>query len=237
MFAWKRSIEPFNLATDIHSHILPGIDDGAKDMEVSLNILRGLSDLGLKKVWLTPHVKENIYPNTFESISTAFEKFSARVAESGININMDIAAEYYIGPGFLKKLESNDKLLTMKDKYLLVEVSMGQEPLFIFETLYAIIEHGYIPILAHPERYIYYHHKKDVYDKLKKHGCLFQMNLFSVAGYYGKAVKTAASRLLESGYYDFTATDIHNVSQLNLLNDKHVRRVLNEYEFKNTLLN
>lgn len=236
MVLWKRRIEPFNLATDIHSHILPGIDDGAKDMEVSLGILKGLSDLGLKKVWLTPHVKENIYPNTFESVSMAFGKFKEDVAEAGINIDMDIAAEYYIGPKFIKTLESGDKLLTMKDKYILVEVSMGQEPLFIFETLYAIAEKGYTPILAHPERYQYYHRRGDIYNKLKKHGCMFQMNLFSVAGYYGKDIRSAALRLLEGGYYDFTATDIHNVRHLDLLNDRHVRKVLNDYDFKNELL-
>ncbi len=236
MFGWKRKIEPFSLATDIHSHILPGIDDGAEDMEVSLSILRRLSDLGLKKVWLTPHVKENIYPNTYESVSMAFNKFKKNIAETDVNIGMDIAAEYYIGPRFIKYLESNDKLLAMKDKYLLVEISMGQEPLFIFETLYAIIEKGYTPILAHPERYKYYHHKTDIYDKLKKHGCMFQMNLFSVAGYYGKDIRTAALQLLEGGYYDFAGTDIHNVLHLNILNDKNVRKVLNEYDFKNELL-
>lgn len=227
---------PFKLATDIHSHILPGIDDGAIDMEASLGILKGLSELGLKKVWLTPHVKENIYPNTFESVSMAFGKFRKDVAGAGINIDMDIAAEYYIGPKFIESLESGDRLLAMNGKYLLVEVSMGQEPLFIFETLYALAEKGYTPILAHPERYRYYHRKGDIYDKLKKHGCMFQMNLFSVAGYYGKEVRSAAVRLLEGGYYDFTATDIHNTRHLDLLNDRRVRQVLDDYDFKNELL-
>ena len=236
MLFGKRRVEPFNLTTDIHSHIIPGIDDGSQELETSLTILKGLKALGIEKIWLTPHVKENIYPNTFESVSAAFEKFKDKVSEAGIDMEMEAAAEYYIGPRFLKLLESGERLLTMKDQFILVEVSMGQEPLFVFDTLFSIEEKGYTPILAHPERYKYYHGRKDIYDKLKKHGCMFQMNLFSVAGYYGKDVKSIAMELLKDGYYDFTATDIHNVRHLEILNDRNVRKILNEYNFKNDIL-
>lgn len=236
MFLRKRRIATFDLTTDIHSHILPGIDDGAQDMETSLALLRGLESLGLKSVWLTPHVKENVFPNTFESVTAAFDKFRQDIAGAGIGLTLNVAAEYYMGPRFLDLLASGAKLLTIKDKYILVEVSMQQEPLFIFETMYEIAGRGYVPILAHPERYKYYYGREDVFAKLRRQGCKFQINLLSVAGYYGRDVRSAAMKLLKSGYYDFTGTDIHNARHLEFLADKSARKVLAEYDFKNELL-
>lgn len=236
MFFKRQKVGEFNLKTDIHSHILPGIDDGSKNAEESLEILTGLEKAGVETVWFTPHVKEDRYPNTFDSVQEAFGRFGERVATEGLNVQLGVAAEYYIGPRFLKLLESGERLLTMKDKYLLVEVSMHQESMFIFDTLYEICQMGYIPILAHPERYVYYHGREEIFGRLRRQGCMMQLNIFSLAGYYGKDVKKAAQRLVKEKLYDFTATDIHHPSHLAILPDKDICKVLNEYHFKNDML-
>jgi tyrosine-protein phosphatase YwqE len=232
----RRKLSGIDLTTDIHSHILPCIDDGSQSMEESLALLRGLVGLGLKTVWLTPHVHENRFPNTYETVLAAFEKFDETVRRESIEVELKFAAEYYMGPRFMRSLESGERLLTIKDKYLLVEFSMTQEPLFVFETLFAIAEKGYTPILAHPERYGYFYGRKDIYARLKKHGCLLQMNLLSPAGFYGKRVKAAAEEMLKEGLYDLAGTDIHNMKYLERLADKEVARVLERYDFKNDRL-
>lgn len=233
MFFKKRGGGHINLTTDIHSHILPGIDDGSHSEDESLELLRGLEKLGVKTCWFTPHIYEDRFPNTYDSISGAFVKLQQRAHEEGIGVGLEFAAEYYMGPKFISLLDTGEKLLTIKQKYLLVEFSMRQEPLFAFETIFSIVEKGYVPILAHPERYSYYDGKNDVFGKFKKHGCLLQMNLLSVTGYYGAQVKKTATSLLKGRLYDFAGSDMHNPGHLELLSHKNVAKVLREYDFRN----
>lgn len=236
MFFRRNKEYAFNIDVDMHSHILPGVDDGVRTVGESLNILRGMQDLGLKKVCLTPHIKEKAFPNTPESLRPVFESLQAETKAAGINVELSLAAEYYLGPVFRKKLESGEKLLTVKDSFLLVEASMYQELLYLQDFIFKIRERGYTPILAHPERYGYYPNREEPYRKLKRYGCLFQMNLFSLSGHHGKAAKARAEMLLDAGMIDFAGGDIHGEHQLKLFRDKTMRKKIAGYEFRNDIL-
>ena len=167
---------------DIHSHILPGIDDGAKNIEESLNMINKIKEMGFSKIIGTPHTYQGLYNNTNESIKNSFNLVKKNLKE---NIEIDYASEYLLDYSLIEKAEKG-VLLAIKGKYILVEMSYLGPSLNLDEILHKIIAKGYIPILAHPERYSYYYRLFNQYYKLKKIGCLFQLNLLSAVGYYGK---------------------------------------------------
>lgn len=196
----------FNGLTDCHSHILPGVDDGVKTLEESLAILDRYERLGMKTVWLTPHIMEDV-PNKTADLKDRFNVL-CRNYKGGLNLHL--GAENMIDNLFEERLQTGD-LLTMGERHdrLLVETSYFTPPYGFYDTLEAIKAKGMFPILAHPERYIYM--SEGDYDCLKSRGVLFQLNLFSLAGLYGKRAKNVAGDLLKKGYYDFTGTDIHTI--------------------------
>ena len=138
---------------DIHSHILPGVDDGAKNVEESLELIRMIRSLGFSKIIGTPHTYPGLYNNTSDSIKKSYKKLKINLTE---NINIDYASEYMLEEGIIEKARNN-KLLCLKDNYVLVEMSFISEPLGLYEIIYEIKVNGYIPILAHPERYCFLH--------------------------------------------------------------------------------
>lgn len=197
--------------TDWHSHILPGVDDGVQTMEESLQILAEYEKIGIKEVWLTPHIMEDI-PNTTESLR---ERFAELQAEYKGNIRLHLAAENMLDNLFEERLESNDLLPLGNDgKHLLVETSYFNPPIGLHDILKRIKTKGYYPVLAHPERYVYMDNHE--YSSLKSSGILFQLNLFSLAGAYGKAVMDKAVRLLKLGLYDMGGCDVHRYSSLKM---------------------
>lgn len=226
------------IQTDIHSHILPGIDDGAQTMDDSIALIRTMYSHGYKKMIATPHVSEDIYPNTRETILAKRDMVRQKLAELSIHIKIDAAAEYMIDETFVK-LAENEELLTIHDNCVLVEMSYLVESPYLDIALFTMQTHGYQPILAHPERYNFYHNNFDRYDELRDKGCLFQLNAIAFSGYYGKGVKKTAEYLLNNGMYEYCGSDIHHLRHVNALNsvlDSKVISQLQEYHFINKKL-
>lgn len=201
---------------DIHCHILPGIDDGAATTEDSLFLTQSLKNLGFSQCIATPHIMGSTWENTPETISSAYKKLND---EKEIPLNLSYAAEYMIDPNFTKLYQS-EQLLTLKDKHVLVEISYLNPPVQLFDIFFELQVAGYQPVLAHPERYIYYHKKFDQYHRIKNAGCHLQLNLLSTVGYYGPVVAEASLKLLKSGLIDFVGSDVHHEKHIQAFDQK-----------------
>ena len=191
---------------DIHAHVLPGIDDGAKDLNESLGILKGMQALGFEGVIGTPHTMHGVWPNTPQTIADSFKRVDSE-KDKAIH-DLRYSSEYLIDDDFINLLEKG-QLIPLKDDLLLVELSYFQPPPNLFEVLFELTNKGYQPILAHPERYRFYFDSTKTFYKLKSVGCLFQLNLMSLVGHYGDDVAAMADKLLKLGLYDFSGSDIH----------------------------
>lgn len=207
-------------STDIHSHVVPGIDDGSPSLERSVELVGKMKDWGLEKLIVTPHVTQDTFENTLEIISEAYGVLRSGLDDAGIEIETDYSAEYRIDEMFVEQLEAG-QVRRLHGDFLLVENSYIQEPYNIDEILFQISMKGFRPILAHPERYIYYYEKTERYDELHGKGILFQVNLLSLAGYYGKEPKKIAEMLIEKGYVDFLGTDLHRRAHAEMI-DKYL---------------
>lgn len=208
-----------NNFVDIHSHLLPGIDDGAKNLDDSKLILEHMKNFGFKKVITTPHTIKTVWDNTTESILSAKKAVIAAFPEISSELSLGCASEYFMDENFVLLFKS-EKLLTIKNNYVLVEMSYLNPPIQLYDILFELQLEGYQPILAHPERYTFFHSKMKEYDKLKKAGCKFQMNLLSSVGYYGKDVLLAADKLLQNEMIDFVGSDIHHQHHLAAFENK-----------------
>jgi tyrosine-protein phosphatase YwqE len=202
------------LGVDLHSHLIPGIDDGAKTMEDSIQLILELQALGYHKIITTPHIMSDYYRNTPEIINSGLYALRAELKNRNIDIEIEAAAEYYYDEYFLELLKT-DNLLTIKKEYLLFELSYLSKPTGVDEVIFQIQTKGMKPILAHPERYPYY--KIADYTKFKKAGCLFQMNILSLTGHYGEHAKNIAMQLIDLGFIDFVATDLHHMHHIHLI--------------------
>ena len=204
---------------DIHNHILPGIDDGAKTVEESIELIKGFGKFGVTDFICTPHIMENYYPNTHETINS-----SLAILENGLKINnldevkVRVAAEHMIDSGFEENLEKN-KILRLAKSYILIEMSYLQPSLNILSAAEKIKDNMLYPILAHPERYSFLHGNPKTYEIYKKEGMLMQLNMLSLSNYYGKEVRKMSMKLLELNLIDFIASDVHNIRQLNALKE------------------
>ena len=218
---------------DIHSHILPGIDDGAENIEESIELISEMKKLGFSKIYGTPHSYPGLYDNTTESIKGSFEKLIKEIPE---NINIDYASEYMLDKSLIEKAK-NKTLLCIKDNYVLVEMSFISEPIGLYDIIYEIKVNGYVPILAHPERYLFLD-IKDFY-KLKRFGCLFQANLLSTTDYYGVSIRKKLDLLLKNKLIDFAGSDIHNMRHVlafdNKVNSKEILNLNQAIEKNNQL--
>ena len=223
LFKSKPSLKELipNGFVDIHSHVLPGIDDGAKNIEESLNLIYEMKDLGFYKIIGTPHTYPGLYDNTSYSIKKSFESLKIRKTE---NIDISYASEYMIDVSLIKMAE-NRTLLCLKDNYVLTEMSFLSPPNKLYEIIFNLKINDYIPIMAHPERYLFLHNDFKEYHKLKQHGCLFQINILSLYGYYGKEILKIANKLLENEMIDFVGSDIHNIVHIKTL--KNERLIVN----------
>ena len=224
------------LGVDVHAHLLPGIDDGAKNLEDSISLIRRLYNIGFTKLICTPHIFEELYPNTSYTILPVLEKVKAKLILEGINVEIRAAAEYMVDENF----KTTDALLCLAEKYLLIEMSYLNETPNIEQVIFDLQIKGYQVILAHPERYNFYHKDYDRYRRLKDMGCIFQLNILSVAGYYGKNVKLVADYLLDKKMYDLAGTDLHHENHMLAL-EKEVTsgklyEKLGHYPFRNRQL-
>jgi protein-tyrosine phosphatase len=222
----------------MHSHLLPGIDDGSPDVPMSDLLIKGLLDLGYKKLITTPHVMSDIYPNTPASIAAAHDLLKKDTQLSNVKFPVLPAAEYLLDDGFATLLQGSDSLMCISGKLILVEFSFAAPPVDYKEKLFQIQLRGYQPILAHPERYFYWMGNKQAYDELKTLGCYFAVNLLSFTGYYGKPCLDVSQYLLKKNYINFLGTDLHHLRHLEMLQLAHqLMPVINQMLDKNSLLN
>ena len=201
---------------DIHSHILPGIDDGASTLEDTKFLLKEMDQLGFTKVITTPHTMNNVWDNTAETIQNALSKVKSELI---LPFEIEEASEYLLDESVITKAK-NKELLTLKENFVLVELSYLNASIQLYDFLYQLQLSGYHVVLAHPERYFYFHTNKKEYQKLKKAGCLFQLNLLSTVGYYGKDAAEIANYLLKKEMYDFTGSDIHHKNHIKAFQSK-----------------
>jgi len=202
-------IELGSLEVDMHSHLIPGIDDGSPDIETSISLIEEFKALGFRKLITTPHINGDYYKNTPEIISTNFEHLVNEVKTRNIDIELEFAAEYMLDHVF-SDLVANRNLLLLGKKYVLVELSYFNPPPHIYEVIFELQVAGYKVILAHPERYSYWHQNMSVYEDLKNRDVYFQVNLVSLSNFYGKQVQHAAQKLIDSGMIEFAGSDVHN---------------------------
>ncbi|MFZ9662181.1 MAG: tyrosine-protein phosphatase [Chitinophagaceae bacterium] len=206
---------PFHLLkTDMHSHLIPGIDDGSPNVETSFHLMQGLYDLGYEKLITSPHVMQDLYPNNAYTINNGYSILKSHWKKDN-DLPIKPAAEYFLDDHFFDTAMKGEQLLTIKNNLLLFEISFASPPLGLREMLFELQLKGFELILAHPERYSYMHfNPKKEFEALKNAGCYFQCNLLSFSGYYGKPVRDAAEFLVKEGMVDFLGTDLHHERHL-----------------------
>ena len=211
--------------TEVHCHILPGIDDGSPDVETSVALVSQLKNWGIRRIITTSHVTESTFENTPETIEIAYNQLRKALDERGIEIEIHTSAEYRMDENFLNQLKGG-RLLPFPGNYLLIENSFFQPFWEIRELIFDLQLKGYNPVLAHPERYMYYHSTPQIYKELHDQGCLFQVNLLSLSGYYYPEVKEMAWKLLEQGMVDMIGSDMHHMQHA-----AHITKFLGSKEY------
>ena len=224
----NKSSNYFPFSTDIHSHILPGIDDGSHNLETSIMLIKGLKKLGVNKSIATPHIISDLFRNNPQSIHSALSLLRAELQRQSIEFELDAAAEYMLDPYFFELLQKREPLLTIYDNVILTEFSYLSPPDELSKMSFEIISGGYIPILAHPERYSFFNRNFRMYNHLVDLGFLLQVNLLSLTGYYGKDCMKAAQYILENSLASFVATDLHHEKHLEMLSDGRNRKLFHE---------
>lgn len=218
----------FPIATDMHSHVLPGLDDGSPDVETSIRLIQGLNELGINKLIATPHIISDLYRNNPQKINAALELLRKALAENNIPVQISAAAEYMMDSYFLELLACPESLMTIQDKVILTEFSYAAKPNEPEKFSFAIQTAGYSPILAHPERYAYYHGNYSIYHRLVDLGFMLQLNALSLTGYYGKGAVKAAEYMLKHGLISYIGTDLHHERHLSILRDSRTRELLHK---------
>ena len=228
------------IGADMHSHLLPGIDDGAEDLETSVELIRGLQDLGYRKLITTPHIIWDLYKNTPTIINEKLDLVRKALKEEGIDVELNAAAEYFLDEHVEELLKKKEPLLTVSGNKVLIEFSMIFPSMNAKDVLFEMLMSGYQPIIAHAERYQYLQQNKEFYDELKDMGCLLQLNILSLYGHYGRTVRELAEYLLAKGFYDLVGTDLHHSRHLEEL--KHaemtpaLKKAFDSGQISNSLL-
>ena len=222
------------LKTDIHSHFIPGIDDGAPDMEASITLIKKMQELGFSKVITSPHVMSDFYQNSSETILNGLADVRAELKVQNINMEIEAAAEYYIDYEFEQKI-GKEKFLTFGDNYILVELSFMEAPRNLFDIIFKLQLEGYKVVLAHPERYNYYSIKD--YEELISRGVLLQINLLSLIAYYSPQIKKKTEALINSGMVSLVGTDCHNMNHAELYEKCQTKKAWHDLVNSGKLLN
>lgn len=241
---FKKAAKPITadlsfIGVDMHSHLLPGIDDGLKEVEQSVEFIKQLQLLGYRKLICTPHIFSDLYPNTPQTIFPKLDLVRNALIKEGIKMEIEAAAEYMIDHDFgqLLAVSKKEHLLTIAGKYILVEMSYLSPSPNVEQTIFDLRMLGLIPILAHPERYNYYHGKFEQYERFKELGCLLQVNLLSLSGGYGPSVQKAAEKMFKTGLVDLLGTDMHHERHLAMLQKLAKKKEFYDIVTGATLLN
>jgi tyrosine-protein phosphatase YwqE len=228
------------LGTDMLSHLIPGIDDGSPDSGTSLRLIRQLYAMGYSKIITTPHIMQGFYNNTPSTILPGLELLRGELERLDIPVVIHAAAEYLLDTGLIDTLNADEPLLTLSGKKILVELSFVSPPLQLHSLLYQLQLKGYEPVIAHPERYKYYHDDPEQYRKLMEIGCELQLNLLSLTGHYGKDIKKAAIKLMDHRWPSYLGTDLHHERHAeglqSLRRNAGLMNRLEAYPWKNNML-
>ena len=242
MFKWfskkkKQVFEPIDfsiLKTDMQSHFIPGIDDGAPDMETSISLIKKMQELGYSKLITSPHVMSDFYQNSNETILNGLADIRAELKLQNINIEIDAAAEYYIDFDFEQKI-GKEKFLTFGDSYILVELSFMEAPKNLFEIIFKLSLEGYKVVLAHPERYAFF--TMNDYEELANRGVLLQINLLSIIGYYSPQTEQKTKDLIANDMVSFVGSDCHNMQHADLYKKCQTKKAWHDLCNSGKLLN
>ncbi|MFL5766142.1 MAG: tyrosine-protein phosphatase [Bacteroidia bacterium] len=235
----KRLPVPVNLSVlgcDIHSHFIPGIDDGAKTIDDSIQMIAALHDMGYKKVITSPHTMSDYYRNTSETILSGAQAVRDELKARSIPVEFSAASEYYLDFDFERKIEE-EQLLTFGNKYVLFEISYMNPPDNLYHVIFNMQLKGYKPVLAHPERYNFWHKEFDKYEAFIDKGVLLQMNINSLTGYYSLGTKKIAEQLIDKNMISFLGTDCHHIGHINLMKEVVYEPYLQKLIESGTLLN
>jgi protein-tyrosine phosphatase len=226
-----------SVMVDMHSHVLPGIDDGAQTPAESIVLVKKMMELGIRKIIATPHIMVDFYRNNKETIGNALEVLKAELKKENITIDIEAAAEHYFDETFENRVQ-NQELMTMGDNYVLFEFSFISLPPNYIPVVQKMKSMGYRPILAHPERYTYM--TLEQYKNLHDWGCDFQLNTISLTGYYGKDVKATAELLIDNQLIDFMSSDMHHPRHAAAFKDAlrttYIEKIMFDYPLKNKML-
>lgn len=218
------------IGADMHSHLIPGIDDGSESMDDSIELVKALYNIGYRKLITTPHIITEYFKNTPEIIHNGLEKLRTAVADANIPVKIEAAAEYMYDD-VLKNKFSAGELLTFGNNYVLIELSAFIPPLNFFQLVFDMKLEGYPPILAHPERYGYWYNDFENFVTLKDREILLQINLPSLTGYYSPEVRRMAEKLIDNNMVDFVGTDLHNMEYFEQVDRsryyKHLEKLIN----------
>jgi len=227
------------LEVDMHSHVIPGIDDGAQNLGQSLALIHAYKDMGFRKIITTPHIMADYYRNTRDIIERGRDELREELVTQNIDFEVEAAAEYYLDETFETKLDKGD-MLTLGDGYLLFEISFVNYPQNLMDIIRKIQDKGYKPILAHPERYPYLHDSMEHYQQIRETGCYLQLNTIALTGYYGKSSQKVAEEMVDKMMIDFLGSDMHHIKHAialkRSLNLPYVHKLLTDYQLQNVLL-
>ena len=242
MFNWFKKNKSKNLpplTVDMHSHLLPGLDDGVATLEEAEQIILSLIQLGYRRIITTPHVMSDAYRNTPEMILGKLETLKEHLQKRSIDIHISAAAEYYLDEALFKMVEAQQPLLTFGQKYLLFETNFLTEPFNLKEFIFLATTRGYKLILAHPERYLYLQNNLAKVQDLLDRGVLMQMNISSLTGYYSKPVQQMAFKLVDRGMIHWLGSDCHHLQHIKLIEQardlRYFRKALTLPLMNNTL--
>jgi protein-tyrosine phosphatase len=225
------------IEVDIHSHLIPAVDDGSPDLATSIGLIKQMQDFGIKKIITTPHISE-LYPNSNDAILDGLFRLKKALTSQGVELELTVAAEYMVNDIFERMILDDLPLLTLPERYILIEIPHISEPANFYKVLSLLTKKGYKPILAHPERYRFYNRNLFDYEKIKSYGCFFQMNILSIIGYYGHSINECAWSLLNNKMIDFVGSDIHNDRHISAIKKNmtlECQHMLNTYPFKNKI--
>lgn len=239
IFGRDKEVDPVDLSvlkTDMHSHLIPGIDDGSKSMEDSIAMIREFKSLGYEKVITTPHIMSDFYKNTPEIILPGKDQLVKVLKDNGISIEFEAAAEYYLDENLEAKIKSKN-LLTLGDNYVLFELPFMSEPPNLASIIFELQTNGYKPILAHVERYGYWYENFEKYQELHDQGVYLQLNILSLIGHYSPETKKIAEKLIENNLISFLGSDCHNSRHLELIEiarrKPHLKQLIESGQLKN----
>ncbi|MGB0887703.1 MAG: tyrosine-protein phosphatase [Vicingaceae bacterium] len=242
IFKSEPKLDPISLSVfgvDIHSHLIPGIDDGSPDMETSVMLVKKFIDLGFKKIITTPHVMCDYYDNSSDKILRGLNDLREELQKQNVKIDISAAAEYNLDDGLQALIDKKD-ILTFGDNHVLFELPFMQEPRNLQEIIFNFQMAGYKPILAHPERYTYWYNNFEKYDELKARGVMLQLNLMSLAGHYSPQTKKVAEKMVDANLIDAVGTDCHRIEHLKMighhLNLKHIHKLAEQEQLFNKTL-